>query len=270
MRRRLFHLLGVLLLLLSTSKMVQSAEADCDSSRQGNWNIVQDTCPIGQGLWGRAPENLSGIFWVQCGLLSSLPESGFAQKLNGLPNKEALVFRQEGSQYRCLVGPFVQYSTAVSARDELRKQPALSRAFIRNALMVENGAEKVAGNPSTKMSINGKASGNVSATKAALKRDYFDLLGLRSPKPRDGEKRYTDDKFVWWRASLKEATSTCENDGMKLVSESTLRSISRSAEYKSQLPSRLPFWVAEQYAFDSIMMVPMPLSKESVLLVLCE
>ncbi|WP_407331746.1 SPOR domain-containing protein [Enterovibrio sp. 27052020O] len=270
MQIRLLHLLGVLILLLSTSTTVQSAETDCASSRQGDWNVVQETCPIGQGLWGKAPENSSGMFWVQCGLLSSLPDSGFAQKMKGLANKEALVFRKEGSQYRCLVGPFVQYSTALSARDELRKQSALSSAFIRNALMAVNTPAKATGNPSTKMSIKGKGNGKVSAPIVALKRDYFELLGLRSPKPRDGEKRYTDDKRIWWRASLKEATSACENDRMKLVSESTLRSISMSTAHKSQLPTRLPFWVAEQHAFDSIMMVSMPLSKESALLVLCE
>ncbi|WP_028025746.1 SPOR domain-containing protein [Enterovibrio calviensis] len=262
MRPSYYHFLGVLFTLLLSSNAVQSAETDCSSSIQNDWNVVKQSCPIGKGLWGRTPENTSGAFWVQCGLINKLPEPSFVKMLPDSIDKEAIVFRQEGNQYRCLVGPFDKYANALTARDALRQKPAFSGAFIRDAML-----------PDTAVPVQMHTS-STQKTKPepviALKRDYFEIANTKSPKPTSDERSFKNGDYVWWRATLQEATLACENDRMKLVSLSTLRAIAENPEKKALLPTRLPFWVAEQHAFDSTMMVPMPLSEESSLLVLCE
>ncbi|MGF1769065.1 SPOR domain-containing protein [Enterovibrio makurazakiensis] len=263
MRLGSYRVIGVLFTLLLSSHTAQSAEDDCRSSTQNDWNVVAQTCPIGKGLWGRTPEKASGAFWVQCGLIKKLPEPSFAKNLPDSIDKDTVVFRQEGNQFRCLVGPFEKYAAALTARDAMRQHPAFSGAFIRDALLPDSVVTKAQGNkPSNKKPK--------SKPVMALKRDYFSVAGIKSPKPNANERKYRDGEIVWWRATLQEATLACESDGMKLVSESTLRAIAESAEANTQLSTRLPFWVAEQNAFDSTMMVPIPLSKESALLVLCE
>lgn len=260
----------VTLALLFAASIAMAAEnpIHCETSEQNGWLMVDESCPIGEGLWGREPKSTKGQFWVQCGLLNRVPTSSFANTLRQGVSEGAIVLRQEGSNYRCLVGPYASYSEALTSRNALRKQPTLNTAFIRS---VSAGKEMMA--PVAKAARVAKPAEKPTVQRAkanASGRRYGDVAGMKTPLPMADEQKYSTPEQTWWRATYQEAFNACKQDGMTLTSEAALRRALQAQSVKETLPNRLPFWVAERRAFDTAMGVAMPLSTESALLVLCE
>ncbi|MDD1781960.1 SPOR domain-containing protein [Enterovibrio sp. ZSDZ35] len=295
--------LVLLCFLLSYSTSLLAKVNVCVPETESGWNVVSNgSCPIGEGLWESEPESNKGQFWVQCGMLTSLPEKWFATDIKRSVLQDQIILLQEGGYYRCLAGPYDTFSTAHKVRNAMRKQPALKTAFIREVkvplthakspsnatpikAMTEPTSEKEASveaieaatlavlpealpEPAIKDAVPKKVVRKVPRDKRSRK--YFDVAGLQSPKPKSQEQRYTDGERSWWRATYDEAFSACERDGMELVSMEKLRSLARDSETRAAFPKRLPYWVKEQKAFDIVMMVPMPLRESSLIHVLCE
>ncbi|KXF82662.1 hypothetical protein [Enterovibrio coralii] len=111
---------------------LHAEEKGCVPDIQSGWKVVSDgSCPIGDGLWGRDPVSDKGQFWVQCGMLKSLPKNWFATDLHRAVLQDQIVLLEEGSEYRCLAGPYDRYSIAQKVRDAMRKQASLKTAFVR-------------------------------------------------------------------------------------------------------------------------------------------
>ncbi|PMN72765.1 SPOR domain-containing protein [Enterovibrio norvegicus] len=108
-----------------------SAQSVCSPERIDSWNVVDEACPIGDGLWGKNPASEQGQFWVQCGIVNNLPDAWLSSQLAKSVLANQVIFRKEGEAYRCLAGPFEQFSTAMRVRDGMRKQPAMKAAFVR-------------------------------------------------------------------------------------------------------------------------------------------
>lgn len=258
-------------LLGASSAFALESKRTCEPSERNGWLVVSESCPIGDGLWGRKPASQEGEFWVQCGLLNKWPQAWFAARLeSGLP-ETTFVLREEGSQYRCLMGPFNSYGAAVAERDKLRKLPDMKSAFIRSvsAASVAMMPAKPSRVEKQKTSMK-KAPKQTSGQVIRTGRLYENVATLKSPLPRVDETSYSSQGKIWWRASFKEASTTCQRDGMALASETTMKRIAATPTLTEELPNRLPFWVAEQRGYDIAMGVSMPLSEESALLVLCE
>lgn len=266
------------------------------------WYLMDESCPIGKGVWSQEPTEDAGIFWVQCGMLTQLPKAWFAALLKESVSDDEIVLKMEDSNFRCLLGPFYSYNKAKKVKDELRVHSQLKTAFIRDVSFigkpVKMAKEK---KQKTEMLLTPPVISKPMVTEAVvindvpishstenvvtniieeeydalpedmkLKRDYFEVAGLRSPKPQLNELHYFSDDRLWLRATLNQANSACENDGMKLVSAKKLRALATVDKTRKQLPNRLPFWVQEQHAFDLSMMIPMDLTAKSALYVLCE
>ncbi|KKD61552.1 hypothetical protein RN22_05365 [Grimontia sp. AD028] len=263
MLSRLFSILAISLLCVFSFASAQAAEA-CESVEKDGWQVVEQSCKVGAGLWSKRPIKNEGRFWVQCGVVSQLPKPWFKKEVEAVLMQDKLVFRQEGNQYRCLVGPFERYSEAEIVKDVMKQRKVFASAFIRDISQPEKATK-------LSQSSKPKKTAVVKASKPAkTERRYIDVGSLKSPKPELNEPRYSAKQNVWWRATLREANQACRQDGMKLVSESTLKTLSSTPDWKSTYPSRLPYWVAEMRAFDVVMGLSMPLSLESALLVLCE
>lgn len=280
-----------MLLPMATKAAVVSDDACLTSFQQAwdkkqVWYVMDASCPVGEGLWNRIPDQDDGVFWVQCAMLSQFPEPWLGNLLKKTVSEQQIVLKPEGKQYRCLVGPFYRYSQAKTVVESLRKQTELKSAFIRrvsstlltsqsvvmnteqsklptNALPAEHATESV-------VTTIDEAKYDAVPINTADKRYYFDVAGMVSPKPRLDELNYTSQDHTWWRATLEEANQACENNGMKLISMSSLKALAGSEQTRKQLPGRLPFWVDEQTAFDLTMMLPMKLTEKSALFVLCE
>ena len=101
-------------------------------------------------------------------------------------------------------------------------------------------------------------------------RKFIEIEGLYSPEPYVDELHHIEEQKAWLRASLPEANAICKKDGMHLASIDKLRQIANSKDQRMHFPKRLPFWVSEQKAYDMAMMVPIKLTENSALYVMCE
>ncbi len=95
-------------------------------------------------------------------------------------------------------------------------------------------------------------------------------MSFTAPIPNEGQSQNIESQQGWWRASLIEANTLCLEDNMKLIASSQLRQLVEDERTNQYLPKRLPFWIGEQMAFDTEMMVPIPLSNDSEIYVLCQ
>ncbi|MGL6177478.1 MAG: SPOR domain-containing protein, partial [Vibrionaceae bacterium] len=62
----------------------------------------------------------------------------------------------------------------------------------------------------------------------------------------------------------------CTKNSMQVVTMARLREVANNDIARDKLPKRLPFWVNERKAFDIMMMVPMSLTENSAIYVLCQ
>jgi hypothetical protein len=127
---------GFLVLLLAGTCLTSAAYAAedyiCEAKQSANNElaVLTDSCPIGQGLWGREPRQQSGFFWIQCGI--------FPQPLS--PDKAKAIYKHittnvwlkhEGKGFRCLIGPYGRFEQASSELKQVRSLPAYSESFVR-------------------------------------------------------------------------------------------------------------------------------------------
>lgn len=294
---------------MTLEQCLSSAEQVVDQKK--GWQVMDSQCPIGNGLWDRAPKNENSQFWIQCGVTGSLPKAWFSNVLEKIVPKNKIVLRREEGRYRCLLGPFNSHAEVVRLKSDMRSNKHLQSTFIREitgngAVNTSYAAKKpvsVIPKPLTQSSPNkvqptlvvnkavsqkdDKADAfaeavfereqQIKAEKAkALKRagsparQFIQIEDMYSPEPYVDDLHHIEEQRAWLRASLPEANEICRRNGMSLVALDKLRGIANSKVRRDKLPKRLPFWVKEQQAYDMAMMVPIRLTENSALYVLCE
>ncbi|NGN99304.1 SPOR domain-containing protein [Grimontia sp. S25] len=243
--------LSSFLLIFSTSVFAsEDLDARCKGEKSSEgYSVVGESCPIGEGLWGRKPAK-SGAFWVQCGIYAELPEQNEA--INGA------LYRKEGRQYRCLAGPFDSFGEAIETRNDLRAQAETADAFIRQ-VGYQPGVEKTV--------LKTKPA----SAKKGLIRHQEQVLGFWAPKPKGMDTRYTINRRDWWRATYQEANNACLNNGKKLVSERSLRNAISTSRGVEALPDLYPYWLSNGQVYDiKLDMSFVAISDTLTLNVLCE
>lgn len=304
-----FHsiLFALMLMPMATQAAVDSNLACLSDFKQAVdkqqvWNIMDPSCPTGEGLWSQIPTQDEGVFFVQCAFINHFPETWLAKLLKKTVSEKQIILKIEDDKFRCLVGPFYRYSKAKNVMASLHQNAALKSAFIRDlsshysmptpvAIPISSTATSIGATSNTAIdktaqpldplpvshstknivtTISEEKDDLLPASTPGLKRYYFKVAGLLSPKPQLYEPSYITDEYTWWRATLDEANNTCKKNGMTLISTAKLKSLATNEQTKKLLPNRLPFWVAEQGAFDVMTMQSMKLSSGSLLFVLCE
>ncbi|MGL4733929.1 MAG: SPOR domain-containing protein [Enterovibrio sp.] len=101
-------------------------------------------------------------------------------------------------------------------------------------------------------------------------RQFYKIGDLYSPVPSEDQQSHFEIDKEWWRASLRQATEICTKNSMQVVTMARLREVANNDIARDKLPKRLPFWVNERKAFDIMMMVPMSLTENSAIYVLCQ
>ncbi len=307
--------LGGLLTLKSSFAVAMTLEQCLSSVQQvtaqnKGWQVMDSQCPIGNGLWDRAPKNENSQFWIQCGVTGSLPKAWFSNVLEKIVPKNKIVLRREEGRYRCLLGPFNSHTEVVQLKSSMQGNKHLESTFIREITGANSATSyatkkpaSVIPKPLTQSSSNtvqptlvvnkvasqkdDKADAfaeavfereqQIKAEKAkALKRagspsrQFIQIEDMYSPEPYVDDLHHIEEQRAWLRASLPEANEICRRNGMSLVALDKLRSIANNKARRDKLPKRLPFWVKEQQAYDMAMMVPIRLTENSALYVLCE
>lgn len=127
---------GLLVLLFAGTCLASAAYAAEDyicEAKQNTDNelaVLTDSCPIGQGLWGREPSQQSGFFWIQCGIFPQ-PLSVEQAKAIYQQITTNVWLKREGNAFRCLIGPYGLFEQASSELKQVRSLPAYSESFVR-------------------------------------------------------------------------------------------------------------------------------------------
>lgn len=118
------------LLLIATPGLAAEHPTCSTSTHPSGWTMLNSHCDIGQGLWGRKPNNEQGQFWVQCNYSKALPDTAFLRILQqSFPEQHYLY--KDGDHYRCLIGPLDRYTLAQQTKAKLIEQ-GITNAFIRH------------------------------------------------------------------------------------------------------------------------------------------
>lgn len=296
---------------MDLEQCMHSAQAAIEQNN--GWQVIQPQCPIGDGLWDKAPAHQNSQFWIQCGVTGALPKPWFANELKKNVAADKIVLRREEGRYRCLLGPFSHHASVQNLKNSLKNNKHLKNAFIREvpasmgsslaaAATQAAPAREKRPTPLTKPELSYQVQPTVIVSDIAKKDDQVDALteevferrpektqipakpkytaqssrefiqieNLHSPEPYIDDLHHIEAQRAWLRASLPEANQICQRNGMSLVSINTLREIANSKVRREKLPKRLPFWVSEQKAYDMAMMVPIRLTENSALYVMCE
>ncbi|WP_325891318.1 SPOR domain-containing protein [Grimontia sp. NTOU-MAR1] len=254
MRSRRFSILNIFLLSIllpsSSAFALSNINGLClGSTSPEGYKIVDESCPIGDGLWGRKPSK-KGALWVQCGIYAELPEKG--EVANGA------LYRKEGDQYRCLAGPFASFGEAINARDKLRTHSETADAFIRQ-VGLKASKQKQPSNHSSR------------ASKNSVVRQHEQVLGLWTPKPQGMDARYTVNRQDWWRATYQDANNACRQAGRTLVTARSIRKALLKQQGADALPDIYPYWLGNGHVYDiKLDMSFLAISDTLTLNVLCE
>lgn len=124
-----------LLLLSAYFPTVQATEPLCNATQHSDntFPVLEQACPIGKGLWGKqSPKSESSFFWIQCGLFKTTTLSAQVTKLYPHISTSIQLKQDEDSRdYRCLIGPYTDYSHAKMDLASIQKLALYKQAFLR-------------------------------------------------------------------------------------------------------------------------------------------
>jgi len=129
--------LGMLCALtLPVGSAVAEEEYLCDAvqASSNELPVLKGNCPIGAGIWGKkAPTDPKGLFWIQCGILKKPMSLAKAKQLYSKISTDVWM-KQEGREYRCLIGPYDDFATANQEKRKVRQLGRYKDAFVREVI----------------------------------------------------------------------------------------------------------------------------------------
>lgn len=243
--------------------------------------ILDSSCPIGVGLWGKQQPKLDdGMFWIQCGVYSKQLSVEQAKVLYKVISTDVWL-HLDANSYRCLIGPYFSFSTA---QQELRRVKEIS--VYNNAVLrqVKNHQGEILLPPTPRPVVSPKApvvktstqkpsvsapivnsektpssapsstlqsfnippsSSSVSSVQATIRRQtQVGSLSFVVPYKRSRELSfYMEYQQAWNRLSYSDAKKMCESLNMMLVNKSQWEMLRATGIIeKERWPYLLPYW----------------------------
>lgn len=222
-------LTGLWFVLLSVGLPVQAEDAPCSATKQlvNTFPLLDHTCPIGQGLWGKLlPKDEPSFFWIQCGLFKKPTFLTRVTMLHSHISTHIQLKQDDESQaYRCLIGPYNDYEQAKIELAAIQKQADFRQAFLRQVAVT-----------SLPQAEKNKITTNVSAT----------VNGVEYKVPYSWDETipfYTEYHLAWNRLRYDEATKMCQTLNMRLASEHEWQQfLASKAIQNNPWPVELPYW----------------------------
>ncbi len=115
------------------SPVVLADEFLCQATQASDKELpkLEQTCPIGNGVWGKkVPQGGSDFYWIQCGLLPKPMSLAKAKPLYNQITTDVWM-KAEPSGYRCLIGPYTDPAKAAADLRGVKTLPNYKDAFIR-------------------------------------------------------------------------------------------------------------------------------------------
>lgn len=127
--------LSAALLLLSPIALAANSEYLCDAQQAAvnQLPVLDATCPIGDGLWGKKPKRGDSLFWIQCGMLSKPMPLATVKAIYEHISTDIWV-KPEPKGSRCLIGPYTDFELANKELKKVKKLATFEQAFIRQVV----------------------------------------------------------------------------------------------------------------------------------------
>ena len=260
--RMLLSLFCCAVSLFSFPVLAQDFLCDATQAASDQLPVLEPSCPLGQGLWGKAlPKGQHSKFWIQCGLLTS-PLSVEQAKALYTKISTDVWMKSEGNGTRCLIGPYNDYAQARKELTGVRTLAGYQEAFLRE---VGKSAESQPPGTQTKPKSKPRSSATVEKVKSETKpkpvksaplskpqngkiviRHQTSLNGLTYAIPYTSSQAvqfYMEHNQAWNRLNYRGAKAMCESLNMRLVTEDEWQQLlSSKVMEKEQWPMYLPYW----------------------------
>ncbi|MBN7285003.1 SPOR domain-containing protein [Vibrio cholerae] len=264
--------------------------------------VLDGSCPIGDGLWGKKPKSGDSLFWIQCGMLSKPMPLSTVKAIYKQISTDIWV-KPEPKGERCLIGPYSDFALASKELKKVKKLATFEQAFIRQ--VVKTSAQQAVMKPkSAGSSISAPATSaaqSVSPTKVAEKSPPVAAPTPNSTKPNNTTPKpsgnngfvlrksakvgnqtfglpysdnpkvqfYMEHEMAWNRLDYDAAQIVCRDLGMRLASEQEWSTLLTSKQMQqNQWPVQLPYWGVDRKAMFSNGKVN-PVKGNSLLNVVC-
>ncbi|MEF1295621.1 SPOR domain-containing protein, partial [Vibrio parahaemolyticus] len=125
--------LGGLLLCAQFSAPVLADDFLCQATQASDKELpmLEKSCPIGQGVWGKkVPQRGNDFYWIQCGLLPKPMPLAKAKPIYSKITTDVWM-KPEAKGYRCLIGPYTEFSKASADLRGVKTLSNYREAFIR-------------------------------------------------------------------------------------------------------------------------------------------
>lgn len=267
--------LGMLCALtLPVGSAVAEEEYLCDAvqASSNELPVLKGNCPIGAGIWGKkAPTDPQGLFWIQCGILKKPMSLAKAKQLYSKMSTDVWM-KQEGREYRCLIGPYDDFATANQDKRQIRQLAEYKDAFVREVVSSAAPKAKASAQPQARPSAKKatqpqpasqpKADAPLAApppafastpkTTASGQQTQIEIrrkskLGVHTyvvPYLKGGDEAfYMEYDQPWNRMNYQSAQKLCHKLEMRLANHEEWQAILQSDELiKNQWPIHLPYW----------------------------
>ncbi|WP_157935161.1 SPOR domain-containing protein [Vibrio sp. 10N.286.49.B3] len=242
----------------------------CDAvlSDDSQLPVLAETCPIGDGVWGKNPRATEppSLFWIQCGLLKQPLSKAKAQPLRQAISTNVWL-KSDPLGYRCLIGPYDDFAQAKQELQQVKKQRAYRESFLRQvqpSTPLTANANPLPSNPisteplTSPLSLQSKAEQSKAQQSQATTQHHLvvqeDIIvrfeaqvdghTYRIPYLLDGRYQfYMEEDKAWTRLNYQHVTMLCEQMGFQLVDVHQWHALLDSGVMKKeQWPMQLPYW----------------------------
>ncbi|MCX8935309.1 SPOR domain-containing protein [Vibrio parahaemolyticus] len=264
--------LGGLLLCAQFSAPVLADDFLCQATQASDKELpmLEKSCPIGQGVWGKkVPQRGNDFYWIQCGLLPKPMPLAKAKPIYSKITTDVWM-KPEAKGYRCLIGPYTEFSKASADLRGVKTLSNYREAFIR---VVGKGSDNTVKQTQLSSKPTPVAKPNVALKPVApvvTSRPDTEAFKASATKPTpsvkgNGEvevrlraslhgKTYVvpyllDNQFYmeygkpWNRLNYESSQQICQQLGMSLATATEFKALRDSGVMeKNKWPLQLPYW----------------------------
>lgn len=262
---------------LTLSANAQEVLCDATQASTHELPLLNASCPIGKGLWGKqTPRGSESTFWIQCGVLAK-PLSLDQAKVIYQHISTDVWGKIEGKNARCLIGPYQDFATASKELQAVKKLKPYQQAFIREVIKGEPVKKQQAAAISAKPAkplVPARQSTTilppVKATKVVTDKPIPNIakaqlesmevsirgeiklgnLHFKMPYLPFGDNQfYMEYDKPWTRLDFAKANQLCGSLGMKVPNREQWQTLLEADVMKAnQWPMYLPYWGADNSA----------------------
>lgn len=264
--------LGLLLVFGQFSAPALAKDVLCDASQASHNElpVLEQSCPIGKGLWGKkVPQGGNDFFWIQCGLLPKPIPLANAKPIYSKITTDVWM-KRENNDYRCLIGPYLEFAEAKEDLHRVKTLADYKDAFIR--VVNKSGSEKptkpVAKKATPKPQAKPKpsaaevrpntdafkaeAASNLTSAKSAITSSNVEIRLKTEWQGRtyvvpyliaNQKQFYMEHGNPWNRLDYSSSENVCQVMGMQLATVGEFKALRQSGLMeKNHWPMQLPYW----------------------------